>query len=163
MNKRGFTLIELLVTLIILSIVVSITVVSINVNYKKAKDKTEDIFINTIKDAINIYLESDGRKLNFSTSSICTLNKTHGSVKVYKATNNLTFNNVINSDYSPILKSELHNPANKDTDKYECNSNGVLNIYRDDDYVYYYKISKSSFGCLNTSGDITNLPSGCNG
>lgn len=163
MNKKGFTLVELLATLVILAIVVGITVTSLSGNFKGTKEKTEGVFVKTIEDALNMYLDTDARKLKFSTSPVCTINKTHGARKVYKTTNNLTFQNVIDSTYHPITIKELVNPANKDNNKYQCVSTGVLNIYRDEDYVYYYKITKSSFKCLNNSGNITNLPNGCNG
>jgi hypothetical protein len=121
-------------------------------------------FVKTIEDALNMYLDTDAKNIkHWTTSPVCTINKTHGARKVYKATDNLTFQDVIDSTYHPITINELVNPANKDNDKYQCVSTGVLNIYRDEDYVYYYKIAKSSFECLNSTGDITNLPNGCNG
>ena len=147
----------------ILGIITGIALITVNGGFGEARDKTEDVFVKTIEDALNIYLDSDARKLSFGNSAVCTLNKTHGKVNLYKAANNLTFNDVINSSYSPITLNELVNPANKDTDNYQCVATGTLNIYRDDDYVYYYKIDKSSFGCLNGTGYITNLPSDCNG
>ena len=167
MNKKGFTLVELLATLVILAIVVGITVTSLSGNFKGTKEKTEGVFVKTIEDALNMYLDTDAKNIkHWTTSPVCTINKTHGARKVYKATDNLTFQDVIDSTYRPITINELVNPANKDSENYQCFKNGnygTLNVYRDDDYVYYYKINKSDFGCLNTTGDITNLPSGCNG
>ena len=163
MNKKGFTLVELLATIVILGIVVGITVVTSTGVFKNTKGKTEEVFIGTIEDALNIYLDSDARKLSFGSSVVCVLNKTHGKVNLYKATNSLTFNDVISSSYSPLTLTELVNPANKDTDKYQCSAGGTLNVYRDADYIYYYKIDKSGFGCLNSTGTLTNLPSGCAG
>lgn len=166
MDKKGFTLVELLATLAVLGIIATIILISTTGGFGDAKDKTEDIFVKTIQDALEIYLDSDARNLNFNVQ-VCTIDKTHKSgVKVYKTNKDkngdfLTFNSVINSSYHPISESDMHNPANKDKDNYLCNTFGILNIYRDDDYVYYYKIEKSSFDCLNGVGSITNLPSGC--
>ena len=166
MNKKGFTLVELLATLVVLAIIVGIVLISATGSLGKTKEKTEDVFVKTLKDALDIYIDSDARSLNFDTQ-ICTIDKTHRTgVKVYKTNkdkngNALTFMNVINSSYQPIANSDMHNPANKGTNKYQCNTNGTLSIYRDEDYVYYYKIEKASFGCLNGEGTITNLPSGC--
>ncbi len=164
MNKKGFTLVELLATIVVLGILVGITVVASTGIFKNTKEKTEGVFIKTIEDALNMYLDSSARKLNFNYSSVvCVLDKTHGKVNLYKATDDLTFNDVLESDYSPLTINDLVNPANKDTDKYQCSATGTLNIYRDADYVYYYRIDKSGFGCLNSTGILTNLPSGCNG
>lgn len=160
MNKKGFTLVELLATLVILGIVIGIVVIGVVGSLKNAKNKTEDVFAGTLEDALDIYLDSDAKKLNFSNINVCILNKTHGSVKVYKSTNSLTFNDIINSTYSPLQLSDLVNPANEDV---ACNSSVVVNIYRDEDYVYYYKVNKDGFNCLKNSGFITNLPSECNG
>ena len=163
MNRKGFTLIELLATIVVLGIIVSLTVVSVNVSLEKARKRTEEAFVNTIRDALKIYVDSDAKKLSFGTESVCNINKTHGKIKLYKTTkNDLKFTDVINSTYKPILESELVNPANKDREHYQCKSDGLLEIYRDEDYVYYYKISGASFECLNDmTGDITNLPSEC--
>ena len=151
MNKKGFTLVELLATLVVLGIVMGIVLITTTGGFGKAKDKTEDVFIKTIEDALNIYLDSDAKRLNFT--NLCTngINKSHKvGVKVFKTT------------YSPITVNEMHNPANKEKDNYQCTNldNVIINIYRDEDFVYYYAVDKSQFNCLNGEGVITNLPSG---
>lgn len=161
MNKKGFTLVELLATIVILGILFGITLVLVNGGFGNAKAKSEDVFVKTISESLDVYIDTDARKLKFSSTPLCYIDKTHGKSYVYEAVDSgLTFNNVINSSYSPITLAELHNPANKNKDHYECSASGQLLIYRDDDYVYYYKISKDSFDCLNQDkgGYITNLP-----
>ena len=156
MNRRGFTLVELLATLVILGIVTSIVLIGINGGFNNAKDKTEDVFIKTVKDAMDIYLDSDAKNLSYEYEG-CTINKTHKiGVKLYKA-NNITFNDVINSTYHPLTESDLVNPAN---DK-KCKATATISIYRDEDFVYYYKIDKDGFECLTSSGVISNLPEKC--
>ena len=162
MNKKGFTLVELLATLVILGIIVGITIISVSGLFKRAKEKSEDIFVDTIKDAMDMYLNSKGdmdEDLPSSSWQLCsnTIDKTFGSVKVYKATT--YFSSIINSQYNPITQEDLVNPANENV---SCNlaSNINVNIYRDDDYVYYYSITKDNFGCLKNNGVITNLPEG---
>lgn len=162
MNEKGFTLVELLATLVILGIVVGITIVGININYRETKQKTEEIFVSTLEDALKIYLDSNAKSLTFGANSVCDLHKTHGIVKLYRAVDILTFNSVIGSDYSPILASDMVNPANKDDENYQCNVDASVSIYRDSDYVYYYKVSRNGLTCLNNKvGYITNLPSEC--
>jgi len=162
MNNKGFTLIELLATLVVLAIVAGITFGIINFNFGRTKENTEEVFVGTVKDAMDMYLSSDAKGLDFNFKCSNKLSKTHGSVNVYKVDTN--FSEVINSDYHPITQDELVNPANKDV---SCNdaSSISISIYRDDDYVYYYSIDKNEFGCLlNTSGEysevISNLPEG---
>ena len=159
-------------TLVILSIIVGIVLISSAGGFGNAKDKTEDVFVKTIKDALEIYVDSDGRNLDFNTVA-CTINKEipgtndYREVKIYgtnkdKNGDRLTFNNVINSSFHPISASDMHNPANKDNDKYQCDIDAWTYIYRDEDYVYYYYVNNSAdrhgIKCLNKNDYITNLP-----
>ena len=161
-NRNGFTLVELLATLVILGIVVGLVTVSVTGTFKSAKEKTEEVFIETLEDALEVYINSDAKNLTFSTSEdYCTINKTHGQIKVYKANGSRTFSAVVNSSFSPLDASDVKNPANE---KKACkidNSAYPLNIYRDEDFVYYYEIDKRAFECLTGTERITNLPSVC--
>lgn len=161
MNRKGFTLTELLATLVILGIITGIVLITSLGGFGKAKDETEEIFVKTIEDAMDIYLDSDAKNLTYN-NMICSISKSHNTnVNVYKA-NEITFKEIINSKFHPLTESDLINPANKDV---ECNDplNIPVSIYRDDDYVYYYKIEKRYFNCLKEIGEISNLPEGCNG
>ena len=159
MNRKGFTLVELLATLVILAIVAGLSVYSIGNIFSDTKEKSEDVFVGTIKDAMEIYLtSSNAKRLNYSTQCTNTLNKSYNSnVKVYKVVTN--FNAVITSEFKPITQKDLVNPANKDV---LCNNASDIDvtIYRDEDYVYYYSVAKSEFGCLKGTGVISNLPEG---
>lgn len=160
MNNKGFTLVELLATLVILSIVVGITVASVIGFFNNAKEGTEDVFVGTIKDAMDMYLSSDAKNLSFSTVCSNKVSKIHGEVTVYKTV--ISFQKVIDSKYKPITQNDLVNPANNDV-LCENASNILVHIYRDDDYVYYYSINKEDFNCLNVGGSdlvISNLPEG---
>lgn len=160
MNRKGFTLVELLATLVVLGIVVGISVVSISSIVRNTKKKSEDVFVETIKDSMEVYLSSGNvKKLNFDNVCGNTLSKVHGDVNVYKVTT--TFQSVLNLTSKPITQDDLINPSNKEKCKNANNIN--IDIYYDDDYVYYYKIDKSNFGCLENIGEgknavITNLP-----
>ena len=160
MNRKGFTLVELIATLVVLGIVVGITIVSIDGIFSSAKKKSEDAFVATIKDAMEMYLnDSYSKGLHYSQYENYCLDKTTELVKLYVST--IYFSNVITSEFSPITQDDLVNPAlDKNDPNYECNEAETIevNIYKDDDYVYYYGIDKSEFGCLTGEGMITNLP-----
>lgn len=165
MDNKGFTLVELLAVLVLLSIVLGITLSVFGVNLADTKKKTEEVFVDTIKDSLDMYLTSrEARGLNFNTECSNKLHKTHGDVIVYKV--NINFKAVIDSEYKPITQKDLVNPADKD-DICAKASDIEITIYRDSDYVYYYSVNKSEFGCLkNIDGEyenvITNLPEGFN-
>jgi prepilin-type N-terminal cleavage/methylation domain-containing protein len=156
MNNKGFTFVELLATLVVLGIVMSIVMVSVNGGFGDAKNKTEDVFVDTIKDAMDMYLNSNAKDLSFSNLCSNKLNKSHGDISVYKVTTK--FSEVINSKYKPITQKDLVNPANE----MKCRNASLINInvYRDKDFVYYYSIDKSQFDCLKQTGKISNLPEG---
>lgn len=159
MNRKGFTLVELLATLVILGLVTTIVSFGVNGGFGEAKKKTEGVFIGTIKDALNIYLDSDARELDFSSKCTSSLTKNHASVNVYYE--KITFFDVINSTYKPITWDDLVNPANKDIACYSADYPINVTIYKDDDYVYYYSVNKDKFECLlDKDGIISNLPEG---
>ena len=165
MNKKGFTLVELLATIVVLSIVVGLTIVGINANIKNAKKKTEEVFIGTLRDAIKIYLDSDNTNISWGAST-CSFEKVGKESNLYKANDSISFGDIISSEYHPIVEKDLINPANEKL----CSSDlSVIDIYRDDDYVYYYYIDKDSLhesdGSLSCFLDsdlkyISNLPNG---
>ena len=160
MNRKGFTLVELLAALVIFGIISALTVVSISGLFRSGKEKSENIFIGTIKDAMEMYLDSKNdinEDITSWTKCANNIRKTYGYVDVYKAT--IKFDDVINSEFKPITQNDLVNPANKDVN---CKNANLINvtIYKDDDFVYYYNINMNDFGCLNNSGVINNLPEG---
>ena len=156
MDRKGFTLTELLATLVVLGILLTVVIVTFNSDITDTKSKTEKIFEGTIQDAIEVYLDSDAKKLSFVRECDNVISKKHGEVKVYKVYTN--FAAVINSFYSPISQSDLINPSTEE----KCANaiNISLAIYRDEDFVYYYKIDKSEFDCFTQNGIISTLPEG---
>ena len=159
MNKKGFTLVELLATLIVLGIVVGLVVTGLSFDVKKTKEKAEQVFVETIEDALKIYIDSDAKKLTFvSRTSGCIDKSLKSNVKVYMINSQISLGDVIQSTYSPLTLKDMVNPNNeKETCDVEHN---IVAIYRDDDYVYYYDVAKDDLGCLtlDLDGSITNLP-----
>ena len=160
MNRRGFTLIELLATLVVLGIITGIVLVSSTSLFKDKKSDTEDVFVDTLKDAIKIYIDELGG-VEFGKLE-CTIEKSiHPNgvgVGIYKV-NTITFRNITNSKYKPLTGKDMINPANKGN---ECNINAEIHIYADSDFAYYYKFTGSELGCLSkNTGVISNLPEEC--
>lgn len=70
MNNKGFTLVELLAVIILLSIILGIGVFSGSDVFNKASKKSEDVFVESLKDMIDIYVSKNGYTL-FKTSNEC--------------------------------------------------------------------------------------------
>ena len=156
--RKGFTIIELLAVLIILSIVVGISVVTISISLDNAKEKTEEVFIKNMKSAIEAYLENrvvaGETAITFSTTKYCTIAKRTYNVSAYKNTSTVKFSDIINGSMSSF---DFVNPVNKDV---TCNDQATINIFKDEDQVYYYSFNLSNLSCMKyrTSGTISTLP-----
>ena len=158
MNRRGFTLIELLATLAVLGIITGIVLVSSTSLFKDKKSDTEDVFVDTLKDAIKIYIDGLGG-VELNDSSECTIKKSihPNEVGIYEV-ETITFRNITNSKYKPLTEKDMINPANK----VKCNINAEIHIYADSDFAYYYKFTGSELECLSkNTGVISNLPDEC--
>lgn len=148
MNRKGFTLIELVVTIIILSIILVIVAPNIKDAYKNSKLKNEQVFINRLSTIIDSYV-----KLNINTigfTKVGTANKQHQnseySVDIYSGKidgEQITFNNIINEKL--ISEDDFKNAGNKDV---QCSVNAEIEVYRDSDFVYCYKVKAPSLNCV---------------
>jgi prepilin-type N-terminal cleavage/methylation domain-containing protein len=72
MNKKGFTLVELLAVIVILGVLLSLVVVSVNTYLKKAKETSLNSLVKSIEEASEIYLSdhsSEYPQLNVVGSS----------------------------------------------------------------------------------------------
>ena len=159
MNRRGFTLIELLATLAVLGIITGIVLVSSTSLFKDKKSDTEDVFVDTLKDAIKIYIDGLGG-VELNDSSECTIKKSihPNEVGIYKVNKIIKFKDITNSKYKPLTEKDMINPANK----VKCNINAEIHIYADSDFAYYYKFTGSELECLSkNTGVISNLPDEC--
>ena len=166
MNRKGFTLIELLAVIIVLALVLTITIpTSINA-YKKAKLKTEAVFVSRISGVVDEYISlasqellKNDKKLSFKQEdgkykkpdTGIGLGEDWTNYKVYKAT--ITVNNLIDNEL--LFEAKYINPNNKNYSYTDdkgthntCKTNAEIEIYKDSDAVYCHKIRFDSFGCL---------------
>ena len=158
MNRRGFTLIELLATLAVLGIITGIVLVSSTSLFKDKKSDTEDVFVDTLKDAIKIYIDELGG-VELNGDPVCTIEKSihPNGVGIYEV-EKITFKDITNSKYKPLTKGDMINPAKK----VKCNIDAEIHIYADSDFAYYYKFTGSDLTCLSkNTGVISNLPCEC--
>lgn len=159
MNRKGFTLIELIAVIVILSFILVITVPNLIDTYKKSKLKSEEMFINQLSKSIESYVSLEGSTLTYEDMGTAnkTLTKkiynrdtqkyedkeTNLQVEIYKSKENISVQNIINTKI--IEEKDYINPGNKEK---KCNVNNIIEVYRDSDYVYCFKIKKDDMACL---------------
>lgn len=167
MNRKGFTLIELLAVIIVLALVLTLTIpTSINA-YKKAKLKTEAVFVSRISGVVDEYISlasqellKNDEKLSFTQEegkykkpdTGIGLGEDWANYKVYKAT--ITVDNLIDNEL--LFEAKYINPNNKNYSYTDdkgithntCKINAKIEIYKDSDAVYCHKIQASELGCL---------------
>ena len=161
MNRKGFTLIEVLVVIIVLGIVLLIAGPSLLNVYEDSKLKSEEIFIKRLSQSIDGYIKLNGNDISFISDG--TANKTEEGasyqVNIYKGRifeNGIERTIVVNDIIVDNLLSQedYKNAGNKDE---QCDISAEIEVYKDSDYVYCYKVEKDSLGCLTDryKGSIT--------
>ncbi len=159
MNKKGFTLIELIAVIVVLSLILVIAVPNLMETYKQSKLKSEDMFIKQLTKTIESYVSLEASSFTYGEpfSANKTLTKkvynrdtqkyeeqeTTLPVTVYKSSTNVSIQNIINSGL--IKENDYINPGNKGT---PCNRGNIVEVYRDSDYVYCFRIRKEDMSCL---------------
>lgn len=151
-NRKGFTLIELIAVIVILSIILIVVTPNLIETYKESKLKSEGLFIKQLTKSVESYVSLYGSEMTFTeepgnyykqktikTKESCQVDR--NEVKVYKS--ETTIQDIIDSNI--IEESEYRNPGNKDT---KCVPNAKIEVYRDSDYVYCFKIKKDEMECL---------------
>lgn len=140
MNKKGFTLIELLAVIVVLGIVLVFTAPNFLDIFKNSKTKSEEAFVKELSKNIDIYIPLYNNEISFG--SYGTFNKPgQGNVDVKKGT--IKIKDII--DANIMSTSDYVNPGNKDA---LCAKETEIEVYKDSDFVYCYKIPKESIGCL---------------
>lgn len=140
MNRKGFTLIELLAVIVVLGLVLLISVPIISDAYTKSKIKSEEVFVDRLTQAIDSYVKLNSDTINFNENGTGT--KTVNEKDTYNITyqmGTITINDGI------LTQKDFVNAGNKDA---TCNTTAKIEVYKDSDFVYCYKVHKDSLGCL---------------
>lgn len=146
MNRKGFTLIELLAVIVVLGLVLLISVPIISDAYTKSKIKSEEVFVDRLTQAIDSYVKLNSDTINFNENGTGT--KTVNEKDTYNITyqmGTITINDIINDD---ILTQKDFVNAGNNNKNVSCEPNAEVEVYKDSDFVYCYKVHKDSLGCL---------------
>ena len=144
MNRKGFTLIELLAVIVVLGLVLVVTIPSITSAYKNSKIKSEEVFVDRLTQAIDSYVKLNSDEIEYPSNGTGTKKENNG--KEYTITyqmGTITINDIINDDI--LTKKDFVNAGNKET---SCNTFAEVEVYKDSDFVYCYKMKKNSLNCL---------------
>ena len=148
MNKKGFTLIELLAVIVVLGLVLIISVPNLTDVYKNSKLKTEEIFIDKLSKKIEEYIDFNKDTLSFEKEADPKTKKVPNSgstvVTVWKG--NTSFQDLLDSKL--VTKGDFIDPNTK---KNCSEGNGIIEVYKDTDYVYCFVVRKKSFNIEETS------------
>lgn len=157
-NNKGFTMIELLTVIVLIGIIMSITIYSVIPNIDKSKEEVEKVFVNNLNNALETFIDKNKNSfiIGDNKGTIDKVINTQGdttSVNVYEIFNDdgelVQFSDVISTGF--LKERDFINPKNE----VKCNINTSITIYRDDDFVYYYK-----YDLLDSCGaDYDSLPS----
>lgn len=150
MNKKGFTLIELLAVIVVLGLVLIISVPNLTDVYKNSKLKTEEIFIDKLSKKIEEYIDFNKDTWSFEneagikTKKVPNSESTEVTVSVWSE--NITFQKLLDSKL--VTKGDFIDPNTK---KNCSEGNGIIEVYKDTDYVYCFVVRKKSFNIEETS------------
>lgn len=150
MNRKGFTLIELLAVIVVLGLVVLISVPIISDAYTKSKIKSEEVFVDRLTQAIDSYVKLNSDTISFSCKSdSCKGTKTERILdkeETYDITyqkGTITIQKII--DDGILTQKDFVNAGNKDA---TCNTDAEVEVYKDSDFVYCYKMKKDNLNCF---------------
>lgn len=149
MNKKGFTLIELLAVIVVLGLVLIISVPNLTDVYKNSKLKTEEIFIDKLSKKIEEYIDFNKDTWSFKKEAGTKIKKVPNSksteVTVWMK-DDISFQELLNSKL--VTKGDFIDPNTK---KNCSEGNGIIEVYKDTDYVYCFVVRKKSFNIKETS------------
>ncbi len=165
MNKKGFTLVELLAVIVILGLVAGISIVAVFTSLRKAKVKAEKEFLTQLSNSVEAYIDlcrsnmatdkGECSVFDSITEEIGSILKSHGNIQVYKDNYNDAnfFDNIVHEGI--INRNDFMNPVNSK----DCYNGAYIHFYKDDDFVYYYKIVLPA--CVDYNENVIHsLPNG---
>ena len=165
MNNKGFTLVELLAVIVILAALGGIATYGVISAINASKNRAEDAFLEEISKSIDSYIALNSgnfKKTNTSYKFEKTVASGGGTVNSYfvgkdataylMSFNGGTFTLKTILDAGLIDSDSFKNPKSK----LVCNKNTNINVYMDNDFVYYYYVDFSTAGCEVTEGKVIN-------
>lgn len=146
MNRKGFTLIELLAVIVVLALILVITFPNLTNVFKNSKLKNEQIFVDRLSQTIDSYVSLNSGTISFSYGPISAQKEItadeYQDVTVYQGA--ITVNDLITDNI--ISSIDYVDPGNKEV---PCDTEAPIEVYRDSDFVYCYKVEKNALGCLS--------------
>ena len=144
MNRRGFTLIELIAVMVVLSIILAVGVPTMINAYKDSQLEAEGMFVKELSKSIEGYISLYNTSIPFSKDYIYIVKPGEKSnMHAYKGT--ISVDELINKNI--IEAKDYKNAGNKSQ---KCNATAkVIEVYRDEDFVYCHRIKKESLECLS--------------
>lgn len=147
MNRKGFTLIELLAVIVVLGVVLVVSIPSLTDAYTKSKIKSEEVFIGRLSDAIDSYVKLDSDEIEFSGSGTGIKKETgKEDYDIIYQMGTITIKNIIDSGI--LTEKDFINAGNKEVN---CKAATEIEVYKDSDFVYCYKMKKQSLNCLTNN------------
>lgn len=158
MNRKGFTLIELLAVIVVLGLVVLISVPIISDAYTKSKIKSEEVFVDRLTQAIDSYVKLNSDTINFNKSG--KGRKTVNETDTYEVTYQMGTIDIQKIIDDGILTQKDFVNAGNNNKNVSCNTDAEVEVYKDSDFVYCYKMKTDSLKCLTDAykdkiGDYT--------
>lgn len=141
MNRKGFTLIELLAVIVVLGLVTLISVPIISDAYTKSKIKSEEVFVDRLTQAIDSYVKLNEIEYQSTGKGRKTENGKEYDITYQKGV--ITINDIIKDGI--LTQKDFVNAGNKET---TCNTAAEVEVYKDSDFVYCYKMKTNSLNCL---------------
>ena len=164
MNNKGFTLVELLAVLVIIAVLGGIATYGVTRSLSISKEKTEDVFIKKLSDAIESYIELNSNNfkkvansdVDFIKKKLTNETITVTAYEVQPTEGILSFSDIKNEGL--VDKGNFTNPKSKKECFTDDDTNDDTNIivYKDSDYVYYYYVDLSNSDCDITEGKVIN-------
>ena len=127
MDNKGFTLIEMLIGLLIISVVTTLIMFSINSTLSISKEKVYDILKNNVIKASNTYIiECESKTINCNNDYVWESNNTSFLANTLILRGYFSENELIN----PVTNQDISNCL-------------IINVYKDINKVYNISIDDS--------------------